>query len=233
MTVKVISDKNLENLNKLALEEFKAETKELIKKKGEINIGIPGGSSLDGLFTELKFATGIQWEDIKIFLADERLVDITHPDSNYRHAHKLFIGTLTEKEIIPEENIHAFFVQEFKNQAKRNYDREIENAFGAYDIILLGVGEDGHVASLFPNNSALESEEEYTVLINDSPKEPRERISISPKMFEKAKNIMLFFIGENKKNAYKAFNDKNITFKECPAKLALKAEKVTIITNLK
>lgn len=232
MAKETIFEKDTETLNKKTLEVFETEIKALLKEKGEINIGIPGGNSVKGLFTELKFAENINWEDIKIFLADERLVDITHPESNYRNAHSTFISRLTEKEILPEENVHAFFVQDFKGQAKRNYEREIEDAFGVYDLILLGVGEDGHIASLFPNHPALDSEEEYTILIDDAPKEPRERITISPKMIAKAKVVMLFFIGENKKEAYENFKNSKISEKECPAKLALKAKKTIVITNL-
>jgi 6-phosphogluconolactonase len=220
-----------ENIASNALEKLKEAIELVLKEKANVNIGIPGGNSVKELFSLLKHETNLPWDRIQIFMVDERMVSITNPESNYRNAHSSFISVLTEKEILPEENVHAFFLQEFKNQAKRNYDNEIEQFGGMYDIVILGVGADGHIASLFPNKDWGENEE-YTILVNDAPEPLTERISISKKMLLKAKSAFLFFIGDSKKEAFEKFNDKKIPVEDCPAKLVKKIENVYVFTDI-
>ena len=221
-----------EALSKTALEKFEEAVKAVLTEKKQCNIGLPGGSSLNGVFALLKHKLDLPWDRIHLFMVDERLVSITAPESNYRNAHAQFISVLTEKEVLPEDNVHTFFVQEFKNQAKRNYEREIEEQGGVFDILLLGSGEDGHVCSLFPNHAGLEDESELTFFVDDSPKPPPERITISKKMFLKSKYAFIFFLGGAKQEAYNNFNDDKLTFKDCPAKLAKEIENCYVFTNL-
>jgi 6-phosphogluconolactonase len=231
-TLEITKEEDSEKFNQKALEILVNAIKDVLKTKSTVVVGLPGGESFKGLYSLLKHETRLPWDQVHLFMIDERMVSITAPESNYRVSHAGFISHLTEKEILPEENTHPFIAQEFKNQSKRIYEADIQAHGGIYDIVLLGVGEDGHIASLFPNNAALDDEEsEYYVLVNDAPKLPPERISISKKMLLKAKYAIVFFAGYGKTDAFNNYQNKKMTYKECPVKLVNDIQNVHIFLD--
>ncbi|MFB6214767.1 MAG: 6-phosphogluconolactonase, partial [Candidatus Bipolaricaulia bacterium] len=92
---------------------------------------------------------------------------------------------------------------------------------GIIHLPILGVGGDGHVGSLFPGSSRLKEEKAEFLLVDDSPKPPKERVTISPRLIRKSTYPFLFFIGEEKRNAYECFRAEATTYSDCPCKLAL------------
>jgi len=175
--------------------------------------------------------TNIPWEKVHIFMADERIVRPTHKDSNYRLAYHTFLKTLIASGKLPKKNAHPFTPQKSKDKGSNNYYSELKKFGGEPDILILGVGEDGHVGALFPNHHSIKNNAKGYIIMDDSPKSPHDRITMSRKIMLAANTTLLLFIGTQKRKAYKKFlaGDK---VSECPARLAKKIKNVVVLTNL-
>lgn len=111
------------------------------------------------------------------------------------------------------------------------YQESFDHEGGRFDIVVLGAGEDGHVASLFPHQS-VNTKEKGFFYVHDSPKDPKDRVSISPTQIEQARRAVVLFMGEGKKEALANFLDPTKTVNDCPAKLALSAGEVLVLTDI-
>jgi len=178
-----------------------------LSKKSKVILGIPGGTSVKPIFKEICKAK-LNRKKIHIFLVDERLVPLTDKDSNYNIAKDYFLGT----------NLHFFDYQ----GSEKSYYSFLKKHGGKFDILLLSVGEDGHVASLFPNHSSIKNNSTSYIRVTNSPKPPRNRISASRKLLQKSKTAVLIFFRESKEKAYKDFTNPKLSVRQCPAKLVNK-----------
>jgi len=219
-----------EELEKKVIALLKEKVELKLKKKKKVVLGIPGGSSVKGVFEKLRVAN-LSWEDIEIFMVDERFVPLTNENSNFGQAEKLFIGDLFRKGKIPEENVHAFSFNSDKEESVKEYEEEFFDGREKFDVVILGLGEDGHVASLFPKSDVL-SEYCGFIFIENSPKKPKERISASRKLLEKTDFAILLVFGEGKKKAYERFLDKEIKVDDCPAKMLENVEELFVFSDL-
>ncbi len=197
-----------------------------IKSKKHILMGIPGGRSVKEIFEKLS-KSKIDWKKVHIFWVDERFVDLASNESNYMIAKNALIDNLIKSKKIPKENIHAF---DYKKGIKA-YEKEFKKIGNYFDIIILGVGEDGHVASLFPENSINDDSEGF-IHIKNSPKLPKERISASRKLLEKSDTAILLFFGENKKQAFENFKNKKTKVEKCPAKLVENIKNYYVLNDI-
>lgn len=201
----IISNKDKDVLEKKAVNIISSSINNLLLKKERIIFGITGGRSVSGIFKLLK-EKNIPWGNVHIFMLDERLVPIDDKESNFRLAKENFIDELISKGLLPEENVHPFAMDESKkNFGISDYEAELKKYGGVYDIILLSSGEDGHVAALYPNHHSVRDESEFYLIVHDSPKLPKDRMTISRKLLIKSKVAILLFIGEIKKDAYNNF----------------------------
>ncbi len=182
----------------------------LLKEKKQITLAIPGGTSMDEIFSEFSTAE-ISWEKIHIFWVDERLGDY----SNYALAKKTFLHNLLEA------NIHPFL--------KTGYDELLKKYGGKFDILLLSAGEDGHVASIFPGP---QSSQEGFFIVEDSPKPPPLRGSASLSLLQNSDYAFVTFYGEKKRQALENFKDPEISPEACPAKYLNKINNLYILTDL-
>lgn len=194
------------------------------KRKGRVVFGIPGGRSVKGIFRKLRGAE-VDWRKVQIFWVDERCVSLRSKDSNFREANDLFISFLIKEGKLPRENVHAF---DYK-KGVGSYAREFEKFGGKFDFVLLGMGDDCHVASLFPEHK--EKGWKF-VIVKDSPKLPRERMSVSRNVLERAGSGMLLIYGEGKREAYDRFRDGKVSVKTCPAKLLKRIRDFYLFTDL-
>ncbi len=233
--VKTIYNNNTIKLNAEAFNIFVSCINDLLKIQDRIILGIPGGSSVLGLFKLLKENYSLlPWENIHIFLIDERIVDLDNEFCNFKQANETFISELLLKNIINRKNIHPYNIKPgLQDYGVGKYCEELKSLGGTYDIVILGVGEDGHIAALFPNYHSLLNESEDFVIMHDSPKIPPKRFTASKKLLIKAKTAITFFLGDNKRNAYKNYLNKNLEIKNCPVKLINQIKKSYIITNIK
>lgn len=134
-----------------------------IAARGRFDLALSGGSTPLSAFAQLAappYQQGINWPRTFIFWSDERCVPPTHPDSNYRAAKEVLLDQVA----IPAVNIFRMRGELPPNQGAEDYQHQLQAHFGSpgfpiFDLILLGLGTDGHTASLFPGSTALRTGE--------------------------------------------------------------------------
>ena len=175
-------------------------------QRGRFLVALSGGSTPRALHRELveHYRDLIPWERVQVFWSDERCVPPDHPDSNYRMARE----TLLEQVLLPAANIHRMPGERSDYEAAAaDYEKELRQVFGLppdvllrFDLILLGMGPDGHTASLFPGTAALH---ETTRLIapNWVPKLNAERMTFTYPLLNGARQVMFLAAGAEKAEA--------------------------------
>jgi 6-phosphogluconolactonase len=168
-----------------------------IAERQSCSIALAGGSTPEPLYAALA-QQDLPWHQIQIFWGDERYVAPTHPDSNYGMAKRVWLDLVP----LPAANIHPVPTDLAEPQlAAAAYEREIKLEAGAnpaFDIILLGMGDDGHTASLFPHTAAL-SVRDRLVTVGDKDGQPR--ITFTFPFINNARSVMFLVSGENKQAA--------------------------------
>ncbi len=169
-----------------------------ITERGRFSIALSGGSTPKALFELLAsdaYVRTIDWPHWEIYFGDERCVPPTHPDSNFRMASEALLDHVPLK----PENIHRMKGEMEPNQAAVEYGKMLKEKFGpgGLDLILLGMGDDGHTASLFPGTSALD-ETDHRCIANFVPKLNVWRITMSAPFINRARNVMILVGGKSK-----------------------------------
>jgi len=156
---------DMARLAQAAAERFVELARQAISTHQRFLVALSGGNTPKPLYELLAakvFAEKIDWIRVQVFFTDERCVAPSHPDSNYRAARLV----LFEKVPIPPANVHRIRGELSPAVAARLYQGELRSILGArgrFDLILLGMGTDGHTASLFPRSEALEEKDERVV----------------------------------------------------------------------
>jgi len=179
--------------------------------KGECHIALAGGSTPRQLYRAIAEAGAERgWSAVHFWFGDERAVPPDHPDSNYRMAKESLFSRLP----IPADNIHPMPIPEPPlpvnlDAAARRYEAELRAAlpitdtgFPRFDLVLLGMGEDGHTASLFPGNPAL-LERRRAVVAVQGPKAPPWRLTLTLPVINAARHVWILVTGEGKAPAMK------------------------------
>jgi len=155
--VRVFPD--LETLSRNAAAFFCELSREAIASQGRFVVALSGGSTPRCMYKLLGSTTyrrSIEWKRVHMFWVDERCVPGDHLESNF----KLVVDTVLSKVDMPGENIHRIKCEDMPDRAALDYEQDIRSFFKStslpiFDLIILGAGEDGHTASLFPNTAAL------------------------------------------------------------------------------
>jgi 6-phosphogluconolactonase len=156
-----------DSLARTAAEHFVTLAAEAINARGWFIVALSGGLTPRAAYSLLasdEFAARVDWSHVYVFWSDERCVPPDHPDSNYRMAREAWL----DKVPILADNIHRIRGELDPHQAAADYRAELETVLGAagqFDLILLGLGADGHTASLFPATTALEERERSVVAV--------------------------------------------------------------------
>lgn len=225
-----IHDSSEEELAVRTVESFYRVLGELLAEEESVVVSLPGGRSVQPLYLKIpdhaERLSQKEWKRVHFFWTDERLVPPDSPESNYGLAQELFLRDLQNRDLIDGDNVHRFPGEAEKIPgALEDYDNELrEISGGRIHLPLLGVGGDGHVGSLFPGSNQLESKSDGFLLVSDSPKPPERRITLSPELIRGSTHPFLFFIGEEKRAAYRCFRDDEKQPGDCPCKLALEGE---------
>jgi 6-phosphogluconolactonase len=165
-----------------------------ISERGRFTLALSGGETPRTLYEILArdYRDAIDWQHVHLFWGDERYMPHDDPASNYRMAKE----TLIDRIPIPEVNVHPIPTS-FSNpeDAAKAYAAELTAAM-PLDLILLGLGEDGHTASLFPGT--FDPEDERLAIVTQSPKPPVTRISMTLRAINAARNVFFFVSGEEK-----------------------------------
>ena len=155
-------------LNVKAAEVFRDVAKKALFGSGTCTVSLSGGSTPKSLYALLAtpaWKDQFQWKHIHLFWGDERCVPITHPDSNFGMVDRELLSKIE----IPAENIHRFPVElNEPNAIAAEYERRLKEFFGTngvprFDLVFLGLGENGHTLSLFPHSSALKETKRFVV----------------------------------------------------------------------
>jgi len=230
---KIISDKPREELEQEAANIIEQNIKSLLKDQDQVVFAIPGGRSVAGIFNNLK-EKDIPWDKIHIFMVDERMVSITDKDSNYKLAKESFLDYLVSEKQLPKENIHPFEV----DKGIEDYEAQLKEVGSKYDIVLLSSGEDGHIGALYTKDASgkkgsVNDNSEYFLTMDNSPKDPPNRMTMSKKLLLRSKVAILLFFGEAKREALNKFKDEKIDPNSCPAKLVHSIKDSYALTDLK
>lgn len=194
---------NLDALYKEAADTFVELSKKAIQKHDKFVVALSGGSSPKAIFSLLatpEYADKIIWEKIHFFWVDERWVSLEDEKSNF----KMTLEVLLNKVPVNKNQIFPMYKGGIKpeNYAKA-YESQIRNVLGAdgiFDFILLGMGDDGHTASLFPGEKILQEKEKWVDAYYLKPQEMF-RITLTEPIINKAENILIVTFGKSKKNA--------------------------------
>jgi 6-phosphogluconolactonase len=171
-----------------------------IGERGAFSIAIPGGSAAERLLPSL-IGTSIEWAKTSVYWVDERMVPPGDSDSNYRAARSVWLDRVA----IPTTRIHRMRGEsEDREDAARAYARVLRNELGEparLDLVLLGMGEDGHVASLFPGHGLLRAWDRDVASLDDAPKPPPRRMTLTLRALTAARRIVVFATGTAKAQA--------------------------------
>jgi len=188
MTTEVVPSNEIA---KVAAERIADALKAAISASGSASLALAGGTTPRAAYEALANIWGIDWSKVSVYFGDERAVPPTHPDSNFAMAQ----AALFSKVKLPEANIHRI---EAENPDQEAAARAYEALLPArISVLVLGIGEDGHTASLFPGSPAL-NERTRKVLPVIGPKPPPQRLSITPPVIEAAAVCIVLATGAGK-----------------------------------
>lgn len=174
------------------------------KHRDTINVALAGGKSPKGLYECLArepWSGWIPWEKIHLFWGDERVVPHNHPDSNYQMVQK----TLLDHVPLPPEQVHPVPTTLRAEKAAREYEKTLRSHFHTrwgvptFDLILLGLGADGHIASLFPWTPALEEQKQLVTVAHGI--SGTARVSLTMPVINQARRVYFLITGKSKAKA--------------------------------
>lgn len=165
-----------------------------------MTLALSGGSTPRRMHEILAERSDIDWSKVHVFWGDERTVPPDHDESNYRMAQE----SLLDRVSIPEDHIHRMAGERDPDVAAREYEQTIGKVFGVsppemprFDVILLGMGADGHTASLFPGTRALDEQKRYAVA-NHVPQQNADRLTLTFPVLNAARLVIFMVAGPDK-----------------------------------
>lgn len=193
-------------------------------------MALSGGTipkKLYGMLAEEPYRSQIDWALVDIFWSDERCVPLDSPDSNYHMAQQVMLSKLP----LPEDQIHPMPAdQPDRDAASLAYTIEMKDTFGfgadgipSFDLIQLGMGPEGHTASLFPHQPSLH-EQQRLVMPVTVPKPPPQRLTFTPRILNAATHILFLVTGTDKADAVHAVLEGEYQPDEYPAQIVQPAK---------
>lgn len=203
MTLEIETYPNKETLANSAAKEFSRHARSAITRHDRFSVALAGGSTPRVLYSLLagdEYASKLDWARIHLFWGDERCVLPDHPDSNYRMARKILIDRVP----IPEVNVHRMQGELAPEEGALAYERLLYRYFSwktpVFDLVLLGMGEDGHTASLFPGDRSLRERNRWVIAVdhNQPPVPTVPRLTLTLPILNFARKVMFLVAGESK-----------------------------------
>jgi 6-phosphogluconolactonase len=190
------------------------------KKKSLFTIALSGGNTPKLLFKILadKYKESVDWSVVNFFWVDERCVPPGDTESNYGMTRQILFSNI----IVPENNIHRIRGEEDPDNEAKKYSEEIvantksKNMMPMFDLIILGMGEDGHTASIFQGNlKLLNSSRVYEATVH--PVSGQKRITITGKVINNASEVIFIVTGSNKASVVRSIFNKDAESVNFPA----------------
>lgn len=180
---------------------------------GPVSLALAGGSTPRPVYAWLAASEGVPWDRLEIFFGDERCVPPDDPDSNFRMARE----TLLEPAGVHPSQVHRMEAERDDREAAAD---DYAGLLPAHlSVLLLGIGEEGHTASLFPGSAALQETERRVVPVSASARPP-ERLTVTPPVLEAAARVFVLARGERKAEAVARALEAPWAPEVCPAQLA-------------
>jgi 6-phosphogluconolactonase len=199
LEIKIVPD--AVTLAREAAQEFHRLAEAAVQERGRFAVALSGGNTPRSVYSLLASEhKQLPWDRIHVFFGDERHVPPDHPDSNFRMANESFLSKVP----IPEKNIHRIRAELDVETAVTEYDQQLRDFFRLvdhdwprFDLIFLGIGEDGHTASLFPGSKAL-AEASRRVAANWVEKFKTFRITLTFPVLNDASEVVFLVSGGSK-----------------------------------
>lgn len=191
---------DFESLTYAAVEMFVELANQSIRKRGRCSVALSGGGTPEPFYRALAEPANqarILWEQLHLFWGDERPVSPADPESNFYMAREALIGPVE----IPQENVHRVPAEMDVRLAAFSYEETLRDFFEGewprFDLVLLGMGEDGHTASLFPESAGL-NEEHRWFIANYAPKRETWRLTLTKHAINAGREIWVLVRGASK-----------------------------------
>jgi 6-phosphogluconolactonase len=172
--------------------------------RGRCLVALSGGSTprpLYELLATAPYATRIDWARLHLFWGDERCVPPDHPDSNYRMTREAMIDHVP----LPPENVHRIRGEDPPDRAAQEYERVLREFFGSgdrparsFDLVLLGLGRDGHTASIFPGTPATTETHRWAMSVHATAPRDMWRITLTTVVLNAAADVTFLVAGADK-----------------------------------
>jgi 6-phosphogluconolactonase len=208
-----------DELSAAAAREFAAKAEEAIEERGRFAVVLAGGSTPETMYGILArdYVGRIDWSKVYVFFGDERSVPPHHEDSNLKMASEVLLDH------VPVANVHRIRGELPPDEAAEAYEKELRTFFRTedvprFDLILLGLGADGHTASLFPWIPALEVQDRW-VVANLVPRLDTTRITLTVPVINAARAVIFLVEGEDKAEAVREILEGDADPRAYPAKL--------------
>lgn len=221
--VQVRSFANFEEMSLAAARQFMALAQTAVAQNGRFLVALSGGSTPRRLFSLLSqppFADNIPWAQTHVLWGDERLVPPNEEGSNYKQAYDLLLKHL----LIPSSQIHQMKGELAPAAAVADYCQQLQElaepgrAWPRLDLAIMGMGSDGHTASLFPGPITPEETSQPVMAVTaDYDNRPAQRLSLTPLVFNDAHHILFLVSGANKAEALTAVFHQADTPEQWPA----------------
>jgi 6-phosphogluconolactonase len=213
-------------LARVFAERFVAAARAAIARRGTFSCALPGGSVAETFFPVLAQAP-LAWEAVEFFWGDERAVGPQDPDSNYGLAKRLLLDPVHAD----SRRVHRMAGEGADLEAAAQaYEAEMVRVLGnppRINLVVLGLGPEGHVCSLFPGHPLLRERVRHVAAITDSPKPPPRRITLTMRPLELAGTICVAGFGDSKAEAIGAALERPDS--QIPAALALRAARRALV----
>jgi 6-phosphogluconolactonase len=213
--------KDLESLSMAAAELFVELADQAIASHGRFSVALSGGNTPHRLYELLAtapFGDEIQWQDVHVFWGDERCVPADDPRSNARMAHQALLDHIP----LPAGNIHAVQGDLPPAQSAAQYEAEVRNFFKGqppiFDLILLGLGDNAHTASLFPHTPVLDEKERWVAEVYVA-EQDMYRVTFTAPLINQAKQVVFLVSGAEKAHALQNVIEGAYQPQEYPAQL--------------
>ncbi|MFK5984903.1 MAG: 6-phosphogluconolactonase [Pseudomonadota bacterium] len=185
-----------EAVAQIVYQQIKLLSQQAIKQRDQFKLVLAGGTTPGVVYKKLAYLA-TDWSKWQIYFGDERCVDIDDAERNS----KMVMNNWLARVAIPAENIHIMPAELGAIKAAELYQQQIKTVL-PFDLVLNGIGEDGHTASLFPNqlHQALpeQHKQQSVIAVFDSPKPPSERVSLSYKTLSATLNSFILITGASK-----------------------------------
>ncbi len=209
---------NIDDLSKAAADEFVRLATLAIAERGRFIVALSGGSTpkkLFGLLAEEPYRDRVEWDKVFAVFGDERYVPPTDPQSNEKMARESLISRVP----LPEDHVYPMYQEGGPSHAAEVYESKLRSLLGEeafIDLVLLGIGPDGHTASLFPGDPSVHEQVKW-VVASVASANARDRVTLTPVILTTARLVLFLIAGADKAAPLKRLTEGEINLYETPS----------------